>query len=104
MPRKSRIIEEMNGSLHALDSLGLIKVHEMAAFDAMYNAHKGPKEGDTLDMSYADGEIRMKPANKRIKYTLDELLAEYNEPMGSHKPSPEETKWLNGAPVGKEFI
>ena len=104
MPRKSRIIEEMNDSLHALDSLGLIKVHEMAAVDAMYNAHKGPKEGDTLDMSYADGEIRMKLAKKKTKHTLDELLAEYNEPMGSHKPSPEEMKWLNSAPVGRELL
>ena len=103
MPRKSRIIEEMNDSLHALDNLGFIKAHEMAAVDVMYNAYKGPKEGDTLDMSYADGEIQMKPA-KKTKYTLDELLAEYNEPMGSHKPSPEEMKWLDAEPVGRELL
>lgn len=43
MPKKSRIIEEMNESLHALDRLGLMEPQEMATVEAMYDAYKVPQ-------------------------------------------------------------
>ena len=58
------------------------------------------KAGSTVGMTIEDGQLVVKPQNRR-RHTLSELLAECNP----HAPLTEEDKeWLEAPAVGNELL
>ncbi|HLJ16259.1 MAG TPA: hypothetical protein VKV15_17300 [Bryobacteraceae bacterium] len=58
------------------------------------------KPGATVGVAVQQGRLVVEPRRRR-RYTLDELLAQCGR---KRRPSPEDRKWLESKPAGRELI